>query len=542
MRTRTGCCPEWWRAGTATTIADVDAVVLLGLLVLGIVVLTPLAGRIGVPQPVVLTVYGLLLALVPQVPSPRLPPEVILPLVLPPLLFATTQRGSLRELRQDAGSVLFLAVGLTALSALVVAVVAHAFGLPWAVAVVLGAVVAPPDPVAATAVARRLRLPPRLVTVLEGEGQFNDATALTLYSVALVAVTSGSVGAAEIGWHLFLEVVGGTAIGLVAGLLARWALARLHDAPVETTVTIALPFAAYLVADEVQASGVLAVLAAGLLLRARGAGATTSRGWLLGRAVWRYVDFAVTGLLFGFLGIELTTALEGTSQLGNAHAVALAVTVVAVLIALRFAVVHAASALAGRRARRRGSATPAGWREATVASWAGMRGVVTVALALALPVTGADGDFPYRAEVVLVALVTVLVTLIAQGLTLAPLVRHLHVAGPASGDADVRRLRREATAAALRAVEGPGNGAPEPARATAAARYRARLAHDESVVSLIDRGEEGPGLLDALDRLHVAALDAERETVLEARRTGAVSPDAADEVLFEVEARASRYE
>ncbi len=514
---------------------------LLGLLVLGIVVLTPLAGRIGVPQPVVLTVYGLLLALVPQVPSPRLPPEVILPLVLPPLLFATTQRGALRELRRDAGSVLFLAVGLTALSAFAVALVARAFGLPWAVAVVLGAIVAPPDPVAATAVARRLRLPPRLVTVLEGEGQFNDATALTLYSVALVAVTSGSVGAGEIGWHLLLEVVGGTAIGLVAGLLARWALAHLHDAPVETTVTIALPFAAYLVADEVRASGVLAVLAAGLLLRARGAGATTSRGWLLGRAVWRYVDFAVTGLLFGFLGIELTTVLEGTSQWGDTHAVGLAAAVVGTLIALRFAAVHTASALAGRRARRRGSATPAGWREATVASWAGMRGVVTVALALALPVTGADGAFPYRAEVVLVALVTVLVTLIAQGLTLAPLVRRLGVAVPASGDAGVRRLRRDATAAALRAVQESGAGAPLRVREAAVANYRARLDRHGSEASLLDE-EEGTEALDALGRLLVAGLDAERETVLAARRTGAVSPDAADEVLFEVEARAARYE
>ncbi|WP_432573172.1 Na+/H+ antiporter [Kineococcus sp. SYSU DK005] len=519
-----------------------DVVALLGLLVLGIVVLTPLAARIGVPQPVVLTIYGLLLALVPQIPSPRLPPEVILPLVLPPLLFATTQRGSLRELRRDARSVVALAVGLTLVSAAVVTLVARAFGLPWAVAVVLGAVVAPPDPVAATAVARRLRLPPRLVTVLEGEGQFNDATALTTYQVALVAVTAGSIGVAEVGWRLALEVAGGTAVGLLAGVLARWALARLRDASVETTITLALPFAAYLVADAVEASGVLAVLAAGMFLRARGPGATTSGGWLLGRAVWRYVDFAVTGLLFGFLGLELTSVLEETSELGNTHALVMAAAVVAALVLTRFTVVHAASALAGRRARRRGSATPAGWREATVASWAGMRGVVTVATALALPLTGADGDFPYRAEVVLTALVTVLVTLVAQGLTLAPLVRRLHVADPTDVDADVRRLRREATAAALRAVEDAGEDLPEAARRAASARYRSRLEHQEAVVSLLDRGEAQPGEVQALQRLLVRALDAERETVLEARREGTVSPDAADEVLFDVEARAARFE
>ena len=155
-----------------------DAVALLGLLVLGVVVLTPVAERIGVPQPVVLTIYGLVLGVIPFVPAPQLDPELVLPLVLPPLLFAATQSTSVRELRAAARPILGLAVGLTLVSAIAVAVVGHALGLPWAVAAVLGAVVSPPDPVAASAVASRLHLPPRLVTLLEGEGQFNDATAL----------------------------------------------------------------------------------------------------------------------------------------------------------------------------------------------------------------------------------------------------------------------------------------------------------------------------------------------------------------------------
>ncbi|MEZ0163330.1 cation:proton antiporter [Kineococcus sp. LSe6-4] len=519
-----------------------DVVALLALLVLGIVVLTPLAGRLGVPQPVVLTVYGLVLALVPAVPAPRVPPEVILPIVLPPLLFATTQRGSLRELRRDAGAVLTLAVGLTALSVAVVAVVGHLLGLPWAVAVVLGAIVAPPDPVAATAVARKLRLPPRLVTVLEGEGQFNDATALTLYQVSLIAVTAGGIGIVEIGWRLALEVAGGVLIGLAGGFCARWALARVHDASVETTLTLALPFGVYLLSDGVEASGVLAVLAAGLFLRARGHRATTSSGWLLGRAVWRYVDFAVTGLLFGFLGLELTNALEETSRLSGAHSLGVAAAVVGSLVGLRFAVVHTASAVAGRRARRRGSATPAGWREATVASWAGMRGVVTVATALALPFTAQGGDFPYRAEVVLVALVVVIATLVLQGLTLAPLVRRLGVAEPGDAAADVRRLRRDATQAALRAVESAGEGVSARARETAVGRYRARLEHQSALVALHDEGKDDPGAVEQVGRLFVAAVDAERDTVLQARRSGRVSPATADEVLLDVEARAARFE
>src|SRR3954467_763925 len=244
-----------------------DAVALLGLLVLGVVVLTPLADRIGVPQPVLLTIFGLLLGLAPFIPAPDLPPELILPLVLPPLLFAATQTTSLHELRAAARPILGLAVGLTVLSAAAVAVVGHALGLPWAVAIVLGGIVSPPDPVAASAVAGRLRLPPRLVTVLEGEGQFNDATALVIYQLSVMAVVAGGVGAGQIGLGLLVAVAGGIALGLAGGWVARRALGLLPDPAAETTVTLAAPFGLYLLAEHLGASGVLAVLVAGLLLR-----------------------------------------------------------------------------------------------------------------------------------------------------------------------------------------------------------------------------------------------------------------------------------
>src|SRR3954467_4353702 len=188
-----------------------DAVALLGLLVLGVVVLTPLADRIGVPQPVLLTIFGLLLGLAPFIPAPDLPPELILPLVLPPLLFAATQTTSLVELRRAARPILGLAVGLTMGTAALVAVVGHLLGLPWAVAVVLGGIVAPPDPVAATAVARRLHLPPRLVTVLEGEGQFNDAAALVIYQLSVMAVVTGGARVAQGGFGLVVALLGGVA-------------------------------------------------------------------------------------------------------------------------------------------------------------------------------------------------------------------------------------------------------------------------------------------------------------------------------------------
>src|SRR3982751_1408773 len=306
----------------------VDAVVLLGLLVLGVVVLTPVADRIGVPQPVLLTVFGIALGFLPGVPAPDLPPDLILPLVLPPLLFAATQATSMRELRAAARPILILAIGLTIGTAALVTVVAHALGVPWAVAAVLGAVVSPPDPVAASAVAGRLRLPARLVTILEGEGKFNDATALVLYQLSVMAVIAGGVTVAQVGLGLLVAVIGGGAIGLAGGWGGRPA--------------------------------------------------------------------------------------------------------------------------AGRRARRAGSALPYGWREATVAAWAGMRGVVTVATALALPETAqGDSPFPFREEVVLVALLVVIVTLVLQGLTLAPVIRWLGVAETGDARADARILQQMVTEAAL---------------------------------------------------------------------------------------------
>jgi Na+/H+ antiporter len=522
-------------------MAGMSAVVLLGLLVLGVVALTPVADRMGVPQPVLVTVYGLVLGLVPGVPAPGLPPDLILPLVLPPLLFAATQAASVRELREAAGPVLTLAVGLTVATAALVSVVAHALGLPWAVAAVLGAIVSPPDPVAASAVAGRLRLPARLVTILEGEGQFNDATALVLYQLSVMAVVAGGVTAAQVGVGLAVAVVGGLVIGLAGGWMSRRALGLLHDPVAETTVTIAVPFALYLFADEIGASGVLAVLAAGLYLRATTTRELTSAGWLLGRAVWSYVDFAVSGLLFAFLGIELTSVLEGSGLLDDPRTLQLAVAVVVVLLVSRAVAMYAASAVAGRRARRHGSATPAGPREATVAAWAGMRGVVTVATALALPETVEDGSpFPFREEVVVVALLVVIVTLVLQGLTLTGLIRRLGVADEGDPRAEARELYRVATEAALDQIDQVDNVDPE-VRDAVLTQYRSRLAYRCQVSDLVDGRTGGEGADRQLRRLLARASEAERDAVLAARRSGQVTPAAADDVLFDVEARALRY-
>lgn len=514
------------------------SVLLWAVILAGIVVLTPLAGRVRVPLPVLLTIFGLALPLLPSAPRLSFDPALILPAVLPPLLFAATQRSTAHEFRESARPILVLAVGLTVATAAVVAVVAHQAGLAWGPAWVLGAVVSPPDPVAATAVARRLSLPGRLVTVLEGEGMFNDATALVLYQLAVLAVVTGHVTAVDVGWGLLLAVAVGVAVGFAAGALTRWALSALHDAAAETTVTVAVPFVAYLVADQLHGSGVLAVLVLGLYLRSYGHPALTSGGWLLGRAVWRYADYLITSIVFVLIGFELTAVLEDSRV--DAASLELAAWVVAVLVVVRFGWMFPAAALAQVRRRFRLVAMPYGVRETTVVAWAGMRGVVTVATALALPLlTDQEQPFPDRHLIVFVALTCVLVTLVVQGLTLAPLVKALHVGGDAATAQDVVRLRRRAITAALDTVRATiaDSAVPDPVRRAVTLQYQGYLAAQDALG--VARAPEAD-YSDELDQLLRRASEAEREVVLRARREGAVSPEVADEVLHDVETRALR--
>ncbi len=513
---------------------------LFALLGLGIVALTPLAKKVSIPQPVLLTLFGLALGLLPFRTSLHLAPELILPVVLPPLLFAATQRTTAREFREHADAVLLLAVGLTLATMGVVTVVSHLLGLPWAAAAVLGAIVSPPDPVAATAVARRLRLPQRLVSILEGEGMFNDATALVLYKVSVAVTVTGTFSAGHAVIDLVLAVGVGVGIGLLIGVLTRMALAALHEPAPETTVTLMAPFGAYLVADQLHGSGVLAVLALGLYVRTTAHSAVTSQGWLLGRAVWEYVDFAITSLVFGLVGFELVKVVTGTD--GGNGTYLLAAVVIGSLVLFRAAWIFPAAWLARRRARRRDYPSPVGWRESAVVSWAGMRGVVTVATALALPLTVAGGGaFPHREEIVIVGLLVVLVTLVVQGLTLAPLTMRLHVASEASGLREALRLRQRAAEAALRQVESNTDDVAPEVREAAVRQYRGYL--DAQKAMMTARDAETDSDSEASDELREVlrrAIGVERDLVLAARRRGEVTAQTADEVLRDIEGRAVR--
>ena len=511
---------------------------LVAAVIVGVVVLTPLADRIRVPQPILLLVYGLVLALIPALPMLQVDAHLVLPLVLPPLLFAATQRTTVGEFREAAAPVLLLAVGLTVTTAAVAAVVAHLVGLPWAAAAVLGAIVSPPDPVAATAVARRLKLPERIVTVLEGEGMFNDATALVMYNVAVAAAVTGEFSAGATLLELLLAVLVGIGAGIALGWLTKLALGRLHDAAAEMTVTLVMPFAAYLGAEHLRGSGVLAVLALGLFLRTYAHPALTARGWLLGQAVWGYVDFAVTSLVFVLVGFELTSVIEDAHHLGES--VRLACWVLLAVVLFRPLWIFPATALARASARRRNRYAPYGWRETAVVSWAGMRGVVTVATALALPATAADGsELTWREPVVLVGLACVLVTLLGQGLTLGPLVQRLGVGSDVDERAEIDRLNCRATAAGLRRVRELVGPSPSPLQQAIVEQLRQQLSLQELFDDL-QSGDPAQHSREEADRLVLAAVEAQRELVLAARADGDVTPAAADAVLRQIEGRAVR--
>ncbi len=514
---------------------------LLAILLAGVVALTPVADPLRIPQPVLLTIFGVLAGLMPFASPLNIEPDLILPVVLPPLLFAATQRTTAREFQAQAAPVVALAVGLTVCTAAAVAVVAHAAGLSWGPAWLIGAIVSPPDPVAATAVARRLRLPHHLVTILEGEGMFNDATALVMYKVALAAVVTGEFSYLDTGLEFVVTIVVGIAVGFAVGWVAKWLLRLIRDPYTETTITVVVPFVAYLGAERVEGSGVLAVLVLGLYLRNVGHEATTSRGWLLGRSVWDYADFLITSMAFAVLGFELATVLA--EEPGTTEITLVTIGVLVTVVLFRFAWLFPAVWLTRARRRRQDRLMPVGWRETTVVAWSGMRGVVTVATALALPFAIDSGStFPDRHLLVVAALVCVLVTLVVQGLTLAPLTARLGVASEHDEGAEVAELRARAAGAALSFLEeSPEAGdVSEDVRDAARLRYQSYLEVQASLSRTRDLVRDDTDPAAELDQLLGQATDVERSLVLDERRRGEVTATAADEVLREIEGRALR--
>ena len=510
----------------------------LGLLV-GVTVLATLARRIGIPYPILLVLGGLVLSFAPGLTHVELDPEIVFLVFLPPLLFSAGALSSVRDLRANLRPIALLAVGLVLFTLAGVAAVAQALipGLGWAAACVLGAIVSPPDAVAATAVAQRLGLPRRVVTILEGESLLNDATALVAYRLAVAAVVTGTFSAGEAIPRFFYPAIGGTVIGLAIAWLAIEIRARLHDPPVEVTVSLLTPYAAYLSAEALGLSGVLAAVAAGLYTSWHGPVRIAPNTRLLIRATWGVLLFILNGLVFILIGLQLRGVLDRLDGQPLADLLVQAVVISLAVIVLRFIWVFPATYLPRyffRRIRERDPYLP--WRAVVIVAWAGMRGVVSLAAALALPLVTASGDpFPERDRIVFLTFGVILATLVVQGLSLPPLIRWLRLGPDTAGETEESKARLKAALAGIARLEelAAETWTSDDVVDHLRAHYQERAHRFKVRFKGSDHDDHGDHESDAeaYRRLQRELLAAERAAIIQLRNEGYIN----DEVLRRIE-------
>jgi monovalent cation/hydrogen antiporter len=517
------------------TISAHDSLVLLALLVsgAGLLVLAPV---LRIPYPILLVLGGLGIGFVPGAPHLELKPEIVLVGFLPPLLYSGAFFTSLRDLRTNARAISLLAVGLVLVTMLTVAAVCHAAidGLSWPVCFVIGAIVAPTDAVAATAIGSRLGLPRRLVTLIEGESLINDATALVAYSFAVAAVTTGSFSLWHATWRFVLDVGGGIAIGLVVGYLLRQFRRRLNHSPTEIAIALLSGYFAYLPAEAAGVSAVLAVVTVGVYVGWYTPELTTVQTRLQGDAVWEILTFLLNALLFGLVGLQLQPILDSLQGRSTGSLIADGAIVSAAVILTRLVWIFPATYVPRRlwkRIRERDPYPP--WQRPALIGWAGLRGAVSLAAALALPLTvDSGGPFPQRSYVIYLAFCVILATLVLQGLTLPAAIRLLRLEDDGLSDEEETKARIHAAEAALGRLEelaGEDWVRDETAeRMRGAYRFRAsRFAarfDDEDDGDIEERSQN-------YQRLRRELLDAERRAVVELRRQGRIN----DEVMNRVQ-------
>jgi monovalent cation/hydrogen antiporter len=507
-------------------------------LVATVVAVTALSRRADLPAPVVLVPVGVAASYLPFVPEVRLTAEVVLVGLLPPLLYNAALQTSLIDFAAHKRSILSLSIGLVAFTTVGVALVVHTVlpGVPWWAAFAIGAVVAPPDAVAATAVARRIGLPRRTITILEGESLLNDATALVALQTA-IAAAAGAVTVWGVGLDFAWTALAGVGVGVVVYAVVGWVRHHVTDPVIDTSVSVVTPFIAYVLAEELHASGVLAVVVAGLLLGHRAPVIQTASSRIAERLNWRTVSFLLENAVFLLIGLQTSRILGevADSAVPTTRIGLLCLVVLVTVIALRMAWVFPARYLfadngLGPRQRPPRSYT-------AIVGWAGMRGVVTLAAAFAIPV-----DAPHREVLLLVALFVTGATLLLQGLSLPWLVRRLGVPAPdPRADALARAdLLQHATQAGLaRLDEIAAEDDEQDGGVRRLLRERLQQRDFAAWERLGTDGESGETPSERYARLRLAMLDAERERVLAIRDHGRMPHDIVEDVLASLDVEES---
>ncbi len=484
-----------------------------------------LARRLHFPYPIALVIGGGALGFVPGLPQLPFDPQFILVLVLPPILYQAALLTSWRDFKANIRPISLLAVGLVIVTTLAVGAAIKFLvpGIPWAAAFALGAIVSPPDAVAATAILSQLNIPRRVVTVLEGESLVNDASGLVLYKFAVAAALTGAFSL----WDASVQFVAVSAGGIVAGALVARLFVAIHrhlgDVFIEVLMAMAAPYVSYIVAESLGASGVLAVVAAGLVRGRYAPEIVSAEMRIVGRSMWNMLVFLLNSLIFILIGVQISVITGRLATHTMAELLYYGLAISAVAIAVRFAWIYPATYLPRKwfsAVRTRYPAPPGA--ETFIMSWCGMRGIVSLAAALALPITLRDGSpFPERDLIIFITFVVIAVTLVVQGLTLTPLIRRLHVGEDWSHRDEHQHARLALSRAATTAINGLATAENMPG--DLADRIRAEFA--EKIAEAAPDGLVPAGEAELAKRLRRVAIEAERQELIRIWRENQISDD-----------------
>jgi monovalent cation/hydrogen antiporter len=493
---------------------------LITLLVV-IALLARVANALNVPYPVFLVLGGLAIGLIPGLPRVELDPDLVLVIFLPPLVYYAAFLMSPRELREHGHEIGGLAVGLVLTTMGLVALVAHELvgHLSWPEAFALGAIISPTDPIAATTVFRRLGASQRLTTLVEGEALINDGTALVAFRVAAGAIGAGTISLLGAGGEFVASAIGGALIGLAAGWVTTHVRERLDDPPVEITLSLFTPYLAYLPAEHLGASGVLAAVTTGLYIGFRSpAGMFTPTTRTQANAFWDVLVFLLNALLFMLIGLQIRPVLEDLGDRSVGFLAGAAALTIATVLLTRMIWFFVASGLSKSKGER------------IVLGWSGLRGAVSLAAALSLPL-----DAQGRPLILYLTFATILVTLVGQGLTLPAVIRRFAPGDTQEAEELEEHARREAARAALEMLEGleSDRDIPGDALEHARRRYELRLEHLDE--------EEEEAVLPAARDIQRQALAAERETLDRLHADGEIDQETARRLGQELDLEEERW-
>jgi len=508
------------------------------ILLFGITFLGLLSNRFGFPFPIVLVLSGLLISLIPGLPVISLKPDVVFLIFLPPLLYGAAWNTSWHDFKRAIRPISLASIGLVFFTTVIVGITAHYLipGLGWPYAFLIGAIVSPPDAVAATTVTKGLGLHPRIIAILEGESLVNDASGLIAYKYALTAITAGYFVLWQAGLNFLFVAIAGILIGLAIGYLILFVHKRwICDPVIEVTLTIITPFAAYLTAELLHVSGVLAVVSAGLFLSFRSSEAFSNQSRIMAYSVWEVIIYILNSLIFIFIGLQLRNVMAGITDYSNAELLWYGIAISFVVIIIRFVWVVPAAMIPRWLSKHIRESEPFDPRNMVVFGWAGMRGVVSMAAALALPFALPDGTpFPHRNLIIFLSFCVILATLVALGLTLPMVIRLLKLK-PHNMMSEEYLVRNMVVRAAITHIEDNLGTAPDELLHNIKSKYEVkynRLQRTELPANYFGGGKTLPGtVFNEFSRMQVELISVERKEIELLHRNG----NASEEILRKIE-------